>query len=138
MPIDVVRLPDEPIVLVTFAEPLEFRDEIAPMLKRIVELRDTITEPLSRYCIVFDISRYNMTFSDVVFGLGELRSVRDLRRPDMPAHLMVVGAGAVIEMAAKAFAQAQYGAYQSRLFVSLEDALAAARATIAQSERAAE
>jgi hypothetical protein len=72
-----------------------------------------------------------LTFSDMVFGLGELRGVRTLRREDMPARLLAVGAGGVIDLAARAMRQLQYGAYQSRMFDSLDEAISAARAEAA-------
>jgi hypothetical protein len=131
MGIEVSRLGDEPIITATILDSADFRADVPAMLARIVELRDNLAGQPACYYVILDLSRYSLSFSDLVFALGEVRGVRNLRRDDLPAHVMVVGLGGMIELGASSLAQLQYGAYPARLFASLDEALSAARDEIA-------
>jgi hypothetical protein len=130
MPIEVVKLPDEPIITVTFSEPVDFAEEIGPAFKQILSLRDTI-HGCSRYFAVFDASAIKVSFHDVILALGEARNASRKRRPDLQLSLALVGSGGLLEMAANAMGQKQYGGYKMALFTSLDEALAAIHAQLA-------
>lgn len=127
MTIPVQRLPNEPILIVTFEADSQIRGAIPEMLQQIIRLRDGITESISRYFVIIDLTQYDFTFSDLVYTMGELKGIGSLRRADRPAFMMLVGVGGIVEMGVKALTQSQYGGYQSRLFATLDDALGAAR-----------
>jgi hypothetical protein len=133
MTIHVSRLPDEAIIVATFEPPLNLHEEIPWMFQKFLELRDTI-ENSRIYYVVIDTAtsrgaKYN--FGEVVFILGEARTASRQKRPDMEARLMLVGGGVLIDMAAKAMAQLQYGSYAMRMYATVEDALSTARAELA-------
>jgi hypothetical protein len=130
MTIVVERLPEEPIIVAVWQEPMDFRTEVPEMFQQVLALRDTI-EDSDRYFLIMDISSVKVSFSDVVYALGESRVARDQRRADLPLSLLLVGSGPLLELAAKAMSQAQYGGYGMRLCASMEDALAAVRTAVA-------
>jgi hypothetical protein len=134
MAIDVTRLPAEPIVLVSFEPDTKLRVDIPTIFPRIIAERDAITEPISRYFVIIDLTRYSITFGDLIYIMGELKGIGSLRRADRPAYMMVVGMGGIVEMGVKALTQSQYGGYQSRMFARLDEALDTARKAVA-SER---
>lgn len=130
MAIMVEKLPDEPIITVTFENPINYMAELPEAFDAILMLRDTITTS-PRYFAIFDVSQVSPGFSEIVLTLGEAKRASKMRRHDLPLSLSIVGSGRLIEMAANAMEQVQYGAYQMPLFTSLDQALAAARAQYA-------
>ncbi len=133
MTIQVSQLPDEAIITAIFEPPMNLHEEIPWMFQRFIELRDTL-ENSSVYYVVLDTATSRGTrysFGDVVFILGEARIASRQKRPDMEARLMLVGGGMLLDMAAKAMAQLQYGSYAMRLYATVEEALSTARAEIA-------
>lgn len=122
MPIQVTRLPGEPIITAVFEEPADFHAEVPAMFQRVIELRDTI-EDSDRYFFIMDVSAARLSFSDIVFAMGESRIARDQRRDDLPVTTLMVGSGPLLEMAAKAMNQRQYGGYGMRLCTSMDEAL---------------
>ena len=127
MTITVERMPEEPIIIATFVEPVDFRLETPPMFQQFIELRDTELEGYSRYYTIIDTNGVKAGFSDIVFTLGETRAAREKRREDRPVTLILVGSGGLMELASKAMGQSQYGGYGMRLFTSLDDALESIR-----------
>jgi hypothetical protein len=130
MPILVEKLRDEPIITVTFEDPINYMAEVPEAFDAILIMRDAINGS-PRYFIIFDVSRVQVGIDEIVLTLGEAKQASKMRRPDLPLSLSIVGSGGLIEMAANAMEQAQYGAYQMPLFTSLDQALAAARAQFA-------
>ena len=130
MPINVECLPDEPIIIASFVEPIDYREESPWMFQRFVEIRDTDLEGYSRYYTIIDTNGVKVGFSDMVFIMGESRIARQQRREDRPVTLVLVGSGGLMELASKAAGQRQYGSYSMRLFTSLEDALESIRAEL--------
>jgi len=131
MTITVERLPEEPIIIATFVEPMDYHQDTPWMFQQFIELRDTELEGYSRYYTIINTNGVKSGFSDIVFMLGESRAARQNRREDRPVSLALVGSGGLMEMAAKAMGQSQYGGYGMRLYTSLDTALVDIRAELA-------
>jgi hypothetical protein len=132
MTITVERLPGEPIIVATFVEPLNIQDDVPRMFQRFIELRNTELEDYSRSFTIIDANDAKLGFSDIVFVLGESRAAREHRREDRPVSLSLVGSGWLIELAAKAMGQSQYGGRGMRMYTSVDAALEAIRAELAE------
>jgi hypothetical protein len=129
MPIVVERLPGEPIIVATFAEPMNYNVEVPAMFARILELRDTI-EGSPKYYVVIDISAVKPGFSDIMMSLGEVRKASAKRRAELPISPHLAGTGDFFSMLSKAMNQAQYGGYTAPLHTSAAEALSVIRAEI--------
>lgn len=130
MTITVNRLPDGPIIVATYREPMDWHKEVPEMFEQIFTLRDTF-EGCPKYYVIIDVSAVKVGFSEMVTALGEVRSASKRRRADMPIQLSMVGSGTLIQFASKALGQQQYGEYHTPLHASLDEALHAIRADIA-------
>lgn len=133
MTIQVSRLPDEPIITALFEPPMNLHDEIPAMFRQFLELRDTIHHS-SVYYVIIDTATSlgnHYTFGDIVYILGEAASASRHKRTGIQPRLMLVGSGPLIELAARAMAQLQYGGHGMRLYTALSDALGTARAELA-------
>ena len=127
MTILVEKYADDPIIVATMAEPMDFYQEIPNMLARILELRDTI-QGCPKYYAIIDMTEVKADFSEIVFSLGEMHKVGQKRRPEFPVGLHLVGSGDVFGLVASALAQLQYGGYSAPLHTNTEEALKAIRA----------
>jgi len=126
MSIHVEKLRNEPIITVTFEEPINYLAEVPEAFDAISMLRGTITNNIRHY-VIFDISRIKAGFSEIVLALGEEKRASILGRADLPLSVAVVGSGRLSEMTAPTVEKAQVDAYQIPLFASLDQALAAIR-----------
>ena len=134
MPITVEQLPDEPIIVATMREPIDYTKETPPMFARMLAIRDAeLVGNFDEYYVVIDMIGIKPNFSEIVFALNEARKTGQQRRPDMPMSLNLVGSGDLFEMVANALAQTQYGEYKAPLQSTLEKSLRAIRAKIAAS-----
>lgn len=127
MPIIVEKLPDEPIIVVTCQEPMNYVQEAPAAFDQVLALRDTIYG-CSEYFVVFDASAVRMSFGDMVTMMGEVKRASQQRRSDLAVIPSLVGSGGLVELAANAVQQTQYGAYKVPLFTSTDQALASIRA----------
>jgi len=127
MTIIVEKYSDEPIIVATMTEPMDFYQEMPAMFAHILELRDTIQNQPKYYTIII-MTGIKAGFSEIVFSLGEARKTSQKRRLELPIELHLVGAGEIFEMAANALAQIQYGGYAAPLHSNVEEALVAIRA----------
>jgi len=132
MPIIVERLPDEPIIIATFHDPIDFKAESARMFQQFIDIRDSELEGFTHYYTIIHTNGARTGFSDIVLMMGESRIARQQRREDMTISLILVGSGALMEMATKAVGQNQYGNYGMRLFTSLDEALEIVREELAE------
>lgn len=129
MPITVELLPNEPIIVATMREPIDYNDEVPPMFTQMLELRDTeLAGKFKKYYVVIDMIGIKPSFSEIVFSLNEARKTGQKRLPDLPMSLNLVGAGDLFEMVANALRQTQYGEYKAPLQPTLEKTLEAIRA----------
>lgn len=126
MSIHVEKLRNEPIITVTFEEPINYLAEVPEAFDAILMLRDTITDGARPY-VIFDISRIKAGFSEIVLALGEEKRASMMWQPDLPLSVAVVGSDGLNETAATTVEKGQVDAYQIPLFASLDQALAAIR-----------
>jgi len=126
MTITVEKFQDEPVIMATMTDPMNFYQEIPDMFAQILELRDSI-QGHSKYYTIIDMTGIKADFSEIVFSLGEARKASQQRRPDLPNQVHLVGSGDLFEMVAKALAQIQYGGYSAPLHANTEEALEAVR-----------
>jgi hypothetical protein len=126
MTICIELLPDEPIIVATFQNPMTYRAEVPRMFQQIIDLRDTL-DGYNQYYTVLDVSQVKVGFGDMVYTMGESITVQQQRRPDMPLRLVLIGKGALMELASRAMGQEQYGGYGTWLYTSLDEALEAIR-----------
>ena len=122
MTVVVEQYQDQPIIIATLSEPVDYRQEVPDMLSRILELRDTLTG-CSKYYIILDMTGIKPSFSEIVFSLGEARKASQKRRPELPSKVHLIGSGELFEMLANALAQIQYGGYAAPLHATFDDAL---------------
>ncbi len=127
MPVTVQKMADENIILVAYESPYKVSEttESMEVIQQIVEQAVGVT-----YLIV-DLSRLNMTFSDMVQGLAASTSGRQgWSVKDPRTRMVVVGANKLIEFGVKAVNQTQYGGINIPLFDTMDEALAYVRAEI--------
>jgi hypothetical protein len=129
MTITVERLPNEPIIVATFAEPMRYDAEVPAMFARILELRETIINS-PKYYVLIDITAVKPGFNEVMFSLSEVRKASQKRRPDLPISLHLAGEGDLFSLLAKSMSQMQYGSYIAPLHPSADEALKSIRAQI--------
>ena len=130
MPITVEPIPNEAILLATFTEPFSPNPHIREMFLAVAELRDEL--PGSAFCILVDVRAVKTGFGDMVMTLGEVRqAIKTAPESDRDVVLAMIGSGGLIELAANAMKQAQYGNWTMPLFSSLEDAIAYAKSRVA-------
>lgn len=128
MTIEVTRLPGEPILIYTYPERIRSEQEVRDALEiggsHEMEMDGDIY-------IIHDASRLKLDFSEMLTTLAVL--TREMPNPqDMPRiRLYAVGSDQMVQMAAKASAQDQYGGLNVAMFDSLDAALADIRARIA-------
>ena len=132
MTISIERLPEEPIIVATLAEPMNHQEEGPRMFQRLAEIRNTEMVDYSHYYIVIDTNGVKTGFSDIVIMLSEMRNARQRHEGGQPVKVILVGSGQMIELATSAMGQAQYGGYGGRLFTSLGEALDSVRAELAE------
>lgn len=111
---------------------MNLREEIPAMFQSYIELSKTLGASPVLYVITDTTDLTSVAFSDLVFVLSESRVMRSHRTDGQSVRLMLVGAGNLFELAAKAMGQLQYGSQWMRLFPTLGDALAAARAELGE------
>lgn len=126
---EVQRLPGEPIVIACFLDPFDATKEPSEVFRQIFDLRDGIED--DHYYTVIDVTSVKGDFSSMVLTLGEAAKVLRQRTSDKQVKLAIVGSGTLVELAAKAMEQDQYGSRKVSLFTSMEDALVTIRADLA-------
>ena len=129
MTITVERLPNEPIILATFSEPMTYNPEVPEMFERILELRETIVGS-PRYYVLIDLSQVKPGFNDIMFALSEVRKASAQRRADMPISLHLAGEGDLFNLFSKFMSQTQYGSYVAPIHSNVSAALENIRAQI--------
>jgi len=128
MPVALVKLPNEPIVIVIGDVPVE--DHIGPIRSVFAQIDRLATETRTRmYCIADMRHVSDLSFSDILIILDELRSAPTGSPRDPRVRTWVVGTHDLQPIAIKTRRQ-QYG-LELPLFDTLEDALAAIRDEIA-------
>lgn len=130
MPITTEMLPSEPIIVATFNEPFNVAADMTALLADIKRLRETAARAV---IVVLDVSQVALDFELVTDALARARSqILDGQAAgdQLPSQYVFVGSTALVEIAAQAMAQKQYGGIGGQVFASVEAALAHARTLI--------
>jgi len=123
----VERLPDEPILVLRTGAEFSIKNDVLASAEEAMKLMAEIPEGLIYY--VLDMCDLRVNFSELVSGLWQAtRATNLLKEPRL--RLVAVGSGALIELGAKAFSQAQYGGLSVPLFETMDEALAYIRQEI--------
>lgn len=127
----VEKLPNEPIVIVTYQEPFSIKDEI-PAIKE--DLENLAGQIEGHMFDIHEATNLKLDFSKIVQALGTAFS-----RTKKPAHLdrlttIGVGSGPLFSLAEMASKQDQYGNYNIKILPTLEEALSFARSQTAKAE----
>jgi hypothetical protein len=135
MPVTVDKLSDEPIVVVKMMNPIDIKHDVPAMSQQIQDVLARQTEPIWYIGYVQDLK---LSFGDFVQALamstrGEMAF---MRHPNIK-EIYAIAEGSLVQMAARALTQAQYGGLRVTLCSSLDEALRKAREAIHASKQPA-
>ncbi len=122
MAVNVQRLPNEPIVVITMIPPVNPMQDAPRASQEAFKLKQECGGHVYR---ILDFSQVKLTFSDLVMGMAE-----DSHQPggmaDKDVTTVFIGSGELVAFGVKSFAeQKQYGLVNpTQLFTSLDAALA--------------
>lgn len=127
MPYKVERLPNEPIIVVTWQSPTDPGEDADKMCEEV----DACIKPdeTKVYCIN-DFREVKINFSALVSGMAVQRQNRPGAAGDPRIRSIMIGSGTLWDLASKAAKQLQYGGLDMPLFATLDDAIAHAREKI--------
>lgn len=128
MPYTVERLPGEPIIAMSLSEPFSIREDLGPLFAQAAEFNNEIEGKIYH---IADTRSIRVSFSDVVMGMAAAITSKVGAFTEPRVTVALVGAGDLIDLAAKAFKQPQYGSRHILVFNSMEEALSEIRAQIA-------
>lgn len=120
------RLPDEPIIVATWIEPVDIQKEFPQKFAEV----DALIGADEEVCVVDDLTNLKIDFSTLVSGMAAQRAKIPGAPFDPRIHSILVGSGTLWELASKGARQLQYGKLDIPLFPSLEEALGYAREKI--------
>ncbi len=127
MPVNVETLSPEPIVRATFYPPFDLQADIPVLLADVKQCRERLAQPC---VVILDVTAVQVDFTEIVFALADAaRQIREMRAAHavLPAQYVFVGSGEIVEIAAQAMGQDQYGGIGGQMCASMDEALAYAR-----------
>jgi hypothetical protein len=130
MTVSVEKLADAPILIVTFAEPSSPTDQAA-MWAAIAPLVEALEAPIYR---ITDLSKLDVKFGQMVGAIAyEAKGNLPGSAADPRVRSVLVTTSAIVEIAAKSLAQAQYGQIaMPPMFTTRDAALAHCQAELAK------
>jgi hypothetical protein len=120
------RLPNEPIIMITFIAPV---DPAVDMGNSNAEVNNLAKQISGTVVTITDSRSYTPSFDHLIIALDEMR--RSITS-DPDFIRIIVGSDEMLGFAVKAAKQRQYGEHELPLFGKVEDALAYARSELAQ------
>jgi hypothetical protein len=129
MPAIVVKLPDEPIIVLTATDPFAPQEDLLPAYEEVAEMIEDM--PGSIYCL-YDLSSVYLGFGDLIVVLGTAIRGAPGSASDPRVRGVIVGHDELAQLAADASRQEQYGNLDLPLFALMEEAVAYARAELAE------
>jgi len=131
MAFTVEKLPDEPIIIITFRNPSNPTEDYGPLLDQVAKLCEGLEGPIYR---ITDLRQVNFSFSDMVVSIAEeFKSGRPGSAADPRIKAVLAASGELVKLAAESVKQEQYGAQSDTpIFTSLDEAIAYARAELAK------
>jgi hypothetical protein len=135
MPIEIYRFPGEAIVSATAKAPLDPEHDVPAMFAEFIPLRLTIPGKIALIIDFGSTLDSPDAFSNMVMALSEAsRGIRAGKQAGVsgPPITIFVGSGPVAAIASQAVGQDQYGGVRAELRSTMEEALALARARLAE------
>ena len=120
------RLPNEPIVVVTWLEPVDVSKETPGKFVQVNALIDSD----EKVYVIDDLSQTKIDFSTLVSGMAAQRVKAPGSPSDPRVTTALVGSGFFVDLISKGAKQFQYGSLDIPVFSSLDDALANIREKI--------
>jgi hypothetical protein len=121
MPVDVTKMDDEPIFIITITDPY---DSVNDSRRANEEIAEAITHFDGPFYRINDIRQISLSFGDVVMGMAEERQKLPGSASDPRcAQSVLVGGGMLVSLVASASKQDQYGVMPVRAFTDFETAL---------------
>ena len=125
MPASFKKLDNEPIVILTYYDPISPAD-LASVFAQTAKVADMI-EPLY---VINDLSAMRLTFGGVVMGTSEAARGGPGSAGDTRTRHVLVGGHELVKFSGEAMKQEQYGALNIPVFATIEEALAEIHADI--------
>ena len=129
MPAIVVKLPDEPIIVLTVTDPFAPQGDLPPAYEEVAEMIEDMPGPI--YCL-YDLSSVYLGFGDLIVVLGTAIRGTPGSASDPRVRGVIVGYDELAQLASEASRQEQYGHLDFPLFAVIEEAVAYARAELAE------
>jgi hypothetical protein len=128
MSVNAKRLPNEGIIVITYAAPFKGEDVITANQK-VSEIAAEIKGEIYR---IADMRNVHIPWSELLTALQEAtrRNTGTLR--DSRIHSIFVGTDESVKQAVDSLRQAQYGGIQAGLFATLDEAMSFARRQLNQ------
>jgi hypothetical protein len=125
------KLPDEPILVMTYLEPWNTARDVDLATKQVIELMDTLDEPVF---YVIDVTiEPKFALQDLIVFTQQLTQGGNpiLKHRNMREHL-VVTRSLTVKVATKGLNSPAFGKIPSQAFDTLAEALTYARSTVTQ------
>lgn len=127
MTYSIERLPDEPVIVVTWLQSTDVAKEAPGEFAEV----DALIGPDEKVFVINDLSALQTNFGGIVTGMAAQVLPQTPGAPSDPRiHSILIASGALWEMAVKGAKQLQYGGLDIPLVPSREAALAYARERI--------
>jgi len=124
MLVNVHRLTDEPIIVVTYKAPFQPQLDIATAQRQIAAILDLNEGVFFR---IDDLSAANMGWNEFVSGINIATQDVPGSMTDARIRGILVGTYEMVTMASQSMKQEQYGATNTPMFDTLEEAISFAR-----------
>ena len=118
------RLGDEPIFVITIADPYDFVNDPPALFAQVAAETQTIT---GKYISIYDLRGLTVNFSDMVMGMAAQSRGGAGSIADSHNITLVVATSDMIKFAVEAFQQPQYGNLEIPMFETKEAAIEQAR-----------
>jgi hypothetical protein len=132
MPVNVSKVPHEPIIVAAYEGPINIREDIPAMFRSLSSVMLAAAREEVLYVISDTTNAEPLRFGDMVFILSEARMMARVRGAQQPVHLILVGSDSFMDLAAKSMSQPEHGGFRIQIYGTLDEALAAARMDLAE------
>jgi len=133
MPIQVERLPNEPIIIYHYPEKLVTGSEITEALEEAIRVHQSTMDANPVIWVIHNTTDLKIDFSTVISMIATLTKDGPEGFDDPRLKVAAVTQSDLIRFIAKSTNQDQYGGWKVRVSESLEEAIAYAREDIANS-----
>lgn len=123
MPVDVRRLPDEPIIIATLTETIAL-DDVQIIFQRTEELRADMPSQIYR---ITDTTDAITSIAEIIRIIKSAADGRSSKTTDPTVTVVFVGKSQWSHLFTEAMKQGEFGKVQIPLFDTLDDALAYVR-----------